>query len=482
MEMRRRRSHHPSPLGAASASAALPGWGQLRAGHRRSGSALITATIVFLGASTVAVVDEGPLGVIRWLVDPEVLLVLLLLNLTVATMRVWATAHAWVIAGGRVTSLTLLVVVVLVSVPHVALGYYGYQARSTLMTVFASPPTPPAPPVPTKQSSTTDTAAITSTALQSTTSGPHQTLVAPRAIPTSSTTTTIYVPLGSERFTVLLLGGDAGPGRPGLRTDTMIVASISTITGDAALFGLPRNMGGFTFSDGSPFPGMSRGLLNEVYQWGWRNPERFGGADPGAAAVSDVAATLLGIPIDHYVLVEMVGFAEMVDALGGVTVEVLRDTIAPVYERETGGHRMTTIPAGTQSLDGDLALAFARSRTGSNDYDRMGRQRCLLTALASQVEPVRLFARFTSVLDAIERNVTTDIPLSKIPYIVNLAPIISSDRVVVVGFDRGYRDGLTSNGLPKPDVVAIQASVQAVLSGEMPEDTDLRAASDVCAS
>ena len=97
-------------------------------------------------------------------------------------------------------------------------------------------------------------------------------------------------------------------------------------------------------------------------------PRRFGGIDPGASAIKDVAANLLGIPIDYFVLVDMTGFAEMVDVMGGVTVAVREDLVAPVYNRDDGTHVMATIPAGSQLLDGDLALAYARSRTGSNDY------------------------------------------------------------------------------------------------------------------
>jgi LCP family protein required for cell wall assembly len=424
-----------------------------------------------------AVVDEGALGVVAWLVDPEFLLALVGLNLAVAAMRVWATAHAWVVAGGRLASIGLLAVVAVVSVPHVAVGYYGLHTRSTLMRVFTVVPDPV---MSSALGQVTTITAATSTTVLTTTSGPHQTLVAPMTIPTSSTTTTIALPLGTERFTVLLLGGDAGPHRPGLRTDTMIVATIDTLSGDTALFGLPRNMGGFTFSDGSSFPGSSRGLLNEVYQWGWRNPDRFPGIDPGASAVLDVASNLLGIPIDHFVLVDMVGFAEVVDVLGGVTVDVRKEILAPIYDRATGGHTMAIIPTGVQSLDGDLALAYTRSRTGSNDYDRMARQRCLLAAVGEQLEPISLFARLPAILDTVEQSVTTDIPLSKIPYILNLAPSISSDRVVVIGFDRGFRDGRTENGLARPDVDAIRAAVQTAISGEVAADTGQSRASDVC--
>jgi LCP family protein required for cell wall assembly len=478
--MREARSHPPSPLGAATASAAFPGWGQIRAGHRRIGSALVAGTALLLAATIAAMATEGVLGLIGWLVDPELLLALLVLNLLVATIRVGATTHAWVIAGGRIVSLGLTVLVLLVAMPHVALGYYGFQTRSTLITLF--PGDPEVIPAPVDTGSTTSTSTSSTTTLATTTSESYEPLVTPRTIPTSTTTTTIDLPLDTERFTVLLLGGDAGPGRRGLRTDTMIVASINTLTGDTALFGLPRNMGGFSFSDGTPFPGLSKGLLNEVYQWGWRNPDRFSGVDPGASAVSDVAANLLGIPIDYFMLVDMVGFAELIDVLGGVTVNVQRNIIAPVYDRTTGGHTMITIPTGTQTFDGDLALAFSRSRTGSNDYDRMGRQRCVMTALASQMKPLSFFARFPAVLDTIEKRVTTDMPLSKIPSIVYLAASVDTERVIVVGFDRGYRNGQTANGLAIPNVAKIQAEVQLALNGQVPEGSGLTAASSACGS
>ncbi|MGH8915537.1 MAG: hypothetical protein ACRDZM_13595, partial [Acidimicrobiia bacterium] len=192
--MREAGSHHPSPLGAATASATFPGWGQIRVGRRRMGLALITATALFITASVVAVVDEGAFGVLGWLVDPDFLLALVLANLMFAALRVWAATHAWVTAGGRLASLTLIVVVLVVSIPHVAVSYYGLHTRSSLMTLFPTPPEPG----PVLEPETTTTLAPTTT-MAATSSRPHHTLVPPMTIPTSSTalTTTIALPLGT---------------------------------------------------------------------------------------------------------------------------------------------------------------------------------------------------------------------------------------------------------------------------------------------
>ena len=288
--------------------------------------------------------------------------------------------------------------------------------------------------------------------------------------------------MGTERVTILLLGGDAGPGRGGLRTDTMMVASVDTRTGNAALFGLPRNMTGFTFSDGTPFPGLGKGMLNEVYPWGLRNPEAFGGIDPGASAIKDVASHLLGIPIDYFILIDMAGFARLIDVLGGLTIPVRRDIAAPIYNREDGSYVMTVIPAGTQTLDGDLALAYARSRTGSNDYSRMARQRCVITAVAEQADPLSLLARLGEVLETIEHNVTTDITPQQIPDLVNLAPLVATDRVLVVGFDRGYRVGPVLEGSARPDIDKIRAAVNLAITDPDSLDPGLEVAtaSEAC--
>jgi LCP family protein required for cell wall assembly len=422
---------------------------------------------------------EGTLGILSWLLDPDFLLALVILNGVIALIRVWSTTDAWMAAGGRWAGVGLLVLLIFVGLPHAALGYYGLKSRSTINAVFPSGPrvTPPV---------TMTTIATTTTTLPTTTTfGREREALFPALSSTTTTappTTTTTLPLGMSRITVLLLGGDAGPGRGGLRTDTMIVASVDTVTGNAVLFGLPRNMTGFTFSDGTAFTGVGKGLLNEVYTWGIRNPEAYGGIDPGASAVKDVAANLLGIPIDYFVLVDMTGFAEMVDVMGGVTVSVRKDLVAPVYNREDGTHVMTTIPAGSQLLNGDLALAYARSRTGSNDYSRMARQRCVLTALAEQIDPFTLLPRLGGILDALKENVTTDISSEQIPSLVNLGALLSSERVMVVGFDRGYRIGTVAEGSLRPDVDKIRAAVQQALVDPSALDPDLgmKPAAEAC--
>lgn len=261
-----------------------------------------------------------------------------------------------------------------------------------------------------------------------------------------------------------------------------MVATIDTVTGSTALFGLPRNMAGLSFSDGTPFPGHSKGILNEVYSYGRAHPELFGGPDPGITAVSNIVSATLGIPIDYHVLVEMQGFVEIVEVFGGVNVNPRKSFSAPLYEGDPSDYEMITFNPGEQRLNGPQALAYARSRTASNDYVRMERQRCLMTGLLEEAGPYNLTTKLVSLLDVIERRVSTNIPSSQLPYLINFAPSIDTTQITFVGFDVDYRNGEhTATGYAKSDIPRIQKTVGLILTGQWDEDpVNVSLSEDIC--
>jgi anionic cell wall polymer biosynthesis LytR-Cps2A-Psr (LCP) family protein len=232
---------------------------------------------------------------------------------------------------------------------------------------------------------------------------------------------------GKPWVSVLLLGADAARSRPGARTDSMTVAEIDTRTGRTVLFSLPRNLQRVPMPKGPArrlFPdgfigdgaGTTPGLLNEIYQWGEDHPWMMPGLPErrrGAALLKQTIAGILGIPVDHYVMVDMRGFKEIIDAIGGVTVTVRHDI---PYGLEGG-----ILRAGTRRLSGEEALWFGRSRSDSDDYVRMGRQRCLLDAVVRQADPVTVLRSFGRLADAAKRYVFTDIPGESLPAFVNLS-------------------------------------------------------------
>ncbi|MFP5346609.1 MAG: LCP family protein [Actinomycetes bacterium] len=228
------------------------------------------------------------------------------------------------------------------------------------------------------------------------------------------------------RYNILLIGGDAGADRVGLRNDSNNVISIDANTGAAVQIGIPRNLEHPRFPEGSvlakQFPrgfNADEGLFNAVYKYGKDHPQLFPGAkDSGAEAVKLAAEGVTGLSIQYYALIDMAGFEQLVDALGGVEVDVkTRVPKAAVTDRRAKAF----IEPGRQRLNGADALWFARSRFGSSDYERMARQRCVMSAMLAQLDPQTVLLRFQDIAKASEGMISTDIPQSHLGSFVDLA-------------------------------------------------------------
>ncbi|SDB89081.1 cell envelope-related function transcriptional attenuator common domain-containing protein [Raineyella antarctica] len=285
------------------------------------------------------------------------------------------------------------------------------------------------------------------------------------AVSSTRTLGAVFTGGGSARATdgrvnVLLLGADAGQSRVGLRPDSITVASVDVRTGRTVLFSLPRNLEDVPFPEDSPmherYPdGFScpdhSCLLNAVYttatQAAEQDPKVYKGvADPGAQATKEAVEATTGLTINYYAMVDMAGFSGLVDALGGITLDITRDV--PIG----GGSSpiLGWIRAGQGvHLDGYHALWFARSREGSNDFERMQRQKCVMAAVLHQADPVTMVAKFDELATAGGRIVVTDVPRSDVGRLSDLALKSRALPITSVSFV----PPLVYPGNPKFDVV-----------------------------
>jgi LCP family protein required for cell wall assembly len=237
------------------------------------------------------------------------------------------------------------------------------------------------------------------------------------------------------RYNILLLGGDAGPDRMGMRPDSISVVSIDAETGEAVIFGIPRNFEQARFVEGSPlygpFPnGYDCGddcLVNYLYTYGQEHPELYPeaeaqGSQPGVEATRDAAEGILGLTLQYYVLIDMQGFADLIDALGGIDIDVAERLPYGSNNYDDGSPAPPAgyIEAGAQHMDGETALWYARSRYGSNDYQRMDRQRQVQEAMLRQFDPGNLVTKFQAVAAAGTQVVSTDIPQSMLAHFAEL--------------------------------------------------------------
>ncbi|QRZ61225.1 LCP family protein [Rothia sp. ZJ932] len=236
------------------------------------------------------------------------------------------------------------------------------------------------------------------------------------------------------RYNILLMGGDAGADRVGRRPDSMTVVSIDGATGQAVTISVPRNLQNAPFSQDSPlwqvYPeGFNCGdkcILNALYtDVSANHPSLYPEAkDPGAEAMMDAVSGILGIEVENYVLVDMQGFSTMIDALGGITIDV--GGYVPIGG---GTHAVTGEPnpiegyiePGIQHLDGFHALWYARSREGASDYDREARQRCVQAAMLKQLEPANVLTKFADIAAAGEQIIETNLPESGLSELGDIA-------------------------------------------------------------
>jgi LCP family protein required for cell wall assembly len=209
-----------------------------------------------------------------------------------------------------------------------------------------------------------------------------------------------------------------------------------------------------------------KNLISSLYFDAQNHPElAVHEGDAGAQVMRETVSSLLGIPIDYYAVVDLNGFVDLVDAFGGVTLNVPERIWVRMASFTKGlDARVYDIKPGVQHLDGFEALAFARSRTGTDDYHRMQRQRCVVLALLYQNGLADIALKFPDIVGAIKDNLKTDIPIDRLADLVRMRSKVKSDEMVAVGFTPpDYIMGRNELGYNILDLELVQSTVQEII-------------------
>ncbi|RLV54637.1 LytR family transcriptional regulator [Aeromicrobium phragmitis] len=253
------------------------------------------------------------------------------------------------------------------------------------------------------------------------------TVSASRQVVTEVFAATETAPPLQGRYNILLIGADSADGREGLRPDSLNVLSVDARTADTVMVSLPRNLQGVPFPEDSPMHALypngfncgSECLLNAVHTAAQERADLYPDSDdPGLDATIEAVEGATGLSINYYVMINMQGFASLVDAVGGVTVTV---TTPIAMFGETDRRRDQFIPEGRQRLDGNEALWFARSRIQSDDFTRMARQKCLMVAMLDQLSPQTVLLNAGRIADSSSQMLRTDLPASELAAFADLA-------------------------------------------------------------
>jgi len=402
------RRTDPRSAAAATLSFLFPGLGQGYNGQWALASLLAVPVLLIVVLGVLVVAGSGS-GILSRLLDSRILLGLVVLNLALLGWRLVAILQAHVDRDRLTlrtwpTWVTAALVVVTLAM-HALPTYYAAKAIDTLGAVSLEG----------------------GGGLLDDGSGDDVEIPVPSYQPEVAR---------GERVTILLVGVDFAPGRATHLTDTMLVATLDSETGEGAMISIPRDLYGVPLGDGRLY----NAKLNSLMATAGADPATYpqGGPATLKAAIGD----LLGTRIHYFAAIDIEGMREVIDTLGGVTVTVERTLNDPRYQDTLTGQRGLYIEAGEQHLNGYTALGYVRSRmsAGESDFTRAERQQQLLTAIAAQLTAGNLLVTLPGLLDAVKGNVATDIPSARISALagaVQEADLGGLERVVLSP-DEGY--------------------------------------------
>ncbi|MER7072624.1 LCP family protein [Terrabacter sp. NPDC000476] len=286
------------------------------------------------------------------------------------------------------------------------------------------------------------------------------------------------------RVNILLLGSDAGADRIGIRTDSMILASIDTKSGRTALISMPRNLLNAPLSPESPLlarypsghfgqpnrtcsqgPGqcMLTNLYVEAETYAKSHPGSYPtGEEPGRTEIRGAVQEITGLKVDQMVVIDLKGFSQLIDAMGGLDINVKLSgygTKLTIGGAHDASGRLYGVKGyfepGRQHLDGWHSLWYARTRAADSDTYRQMRQRCVVQAIVNQVNPASMVSKYPEIASILKNNIYTDIPGQNLPAFVDLVERVQKSKINSVALTQAQ--GVLSGN---PDYDLIRRLVQ----------------------
>jgi LCP family protein required for cell wall assembly len=498
-------SLNPSPAIAALLSFLFPGVGQIYAGDLRKGVLwAIPMILIVLGFIWLII---GPTkSIVDLITNPQTRVAILVFNVAHFMYHVAAMVDAYSVAKAeryrgfsRTSSTAPIVLATLVAVSmllHGAFGVVGQTAdglfnivgvgHPDVLTSFTPRPlqTPSITPVtatPTPDTTAGPSGSVEPTPVPSGSVGPSPT---PRACPQANYAG--WAPAEDGRLNILLSGSDSrsdeGAGTNSIRTDSMMLLSIEIATCKAALFSFPRNMNcdlrypdwfHIALENGQDYPD----CLNYLWRSAAANPNNYPGSEGigpecqaqfdcerGWRALTGAIQNFANRKIDGVIAVNLKGFVALVNALPGhgVWIDVpykLVDLPGPcpgqpektcAYYDSQQNIMPVDFDPGCQFLNGEEALAFARSRHQDDDYQRGRRQQIFLQQVRKQLDPLALFANMGNLVAAAEQNLFMTFSQTDFSNLAQIASHVDADRLYRVDFaparltELGSMDGMAT--------------------------------------
>ena len=226
--------------------------------------------------------------------------------------------------------------------------------------------------------------------------------------------------VGTDRITILLLGIDQRPDERGepTRSDTIMLLTVNPANNTSGLLSIPRDLW-------VPIPGHESNKINTAHFFGELEEQ-----GKGPELVRKTVEHNFGVKVNYFARVDFEGFERLIDAIGGITVDVRRPIKDDEYPDDQYGIIRIFLPAGIQQMDGPTALQFARSRHSESDFGRIRRQQEVMLAARNRALQVNMIPKIPQLIGIVSEAVVTDIPAHQMIAMTSLANRIEPDRIV----------------------------------------------------
>ena len=251
--------------------------------------------------------------------------------------------------------------------------------------------------------------------------------------------------------TLLILGVDQRADETGpTRSDAMLLAGQQPDSGQAALLSIPRDL----WVD---IPGVGEQRINTALFFGYDGADPMAGPRLAATAVQQN----LGVPVDRVAVIDFSAFVRLVDALGGIDVDVPRAIVDTEYPTPDYGVTTIRFDPGLQHMDGKQALVYARTRHGDDDFGRVERQQQVIQAVATRLVNPAVWPRLPAVLEVIRSGVVTDVQPADYPALWSLMQAMGAGNVQRATLADAATPWITPAGawVLLPDWSAIEATM-----------------------
>ena len=382
----------------------IPGTGHLLAGRRRLALVFVLPMVLIVGTLVTLLLTTSTYRLAAEMAADEALLALIVVQAFVLVWRLTAVGSSLfnprLARPGIRDSVPIALLVLVILAPQVYAGAVTQAAREAANEIFVEEPSRPV------------------AALPSFTPEPDPDFLAsappsPSGEPSPTPTPEV------SRINVLVIGVDAGIGRNTYLTDTMIVMSVDPLGHTVSMVSIPRDMVDVPLPDGRTY----RGKINSLASYARHHPRQFPGYDgTGSDVLMDALGALLKIELDYYGTVNLGGFVNVIDTLGGIDVNVERSFCDPTYT-EYGYNNGFSINKGRRHLNGYQALAYARVRhpAGESDFTRAARQQEVLSGVRDRIVGGKFLNDPIGLVRALGKTVSTNVPRKRLPEFVDLA-------------------------------------------------------------